>query len=216
MLNAPRQSSSFTLAPEGTHIARCYQLLEVGTVDELYMGEPKHVSKIRLTFELPEETKEFKAGEGEKPIVISQEYTLSMAPLAKLRKLIEGMIGTSLSDAEANAFNVEDLVGMPCLVTIVHKTSAKGSDYAIIASTSALMKNQKAPAQVNPSRIATYEKWDQDFFASQPDFIKDKMKTSDEYKRKFEPMTEYDKKKLADAKKFVSDADSIDPDSIPF
>ena len=48
------------------------------------------------------------------------------------------------------------------------------------------MKNQKAPAQVNPSKILTYEKWEQTYFDSLPDFIKDEMKSSVEYKAKFE------------------------------
>lgn len=184
-LQAPKNTSNFTPAPQGTHMARCYQLLQIGTIPEEYMGEMKELPKIRLMFELPEETKVFKEGDEPKPIVISQEYTLSMGQKANLRKLIEGMIGTTLSDGEASAFDVESLIGMPCLLNIKHNTSKKGTIYSVIASASPLMKSQKAPEQVSASKVLTYDNFDQETFNALPDFIKEKMKISSEYKEKF-------------------------------
>lgn len=195
---SPKPETTFTLAPEGTHIARCVGFIHIGTNKDIWEGKPKEFNKIRLTFELPEETKVFKESEGPKPIVTSQEFTLSMGEKANLRKLVEGMVGTSLHDEEAFAFDVESLVGMPCLITIKHRTSKAGKARAEIASASKLMKNQTAPAQVNPSKILSFSAWNEELFNAQPEFIKEKIKSSKEYL----------------AMKGLNQ--DIDPESIPF
>lgn len=183
MLKATQSQSNRVHISEGTHIARCVSLIHVGTIPGEYMGEAKLFNKIRLTFEFPDELHTFKEGEDAKPIVLSQEYTLSMAPKSKLLPLVEGMIGTSLPEEEAYNFDHETLVGMECLVSIKHKTSKKGTVYPIIASTSRLMKGQTCKEAYNPYKILTYEKWDEAYFQSLPDFIKAAMMTSAEYKK---------------------------------
>ena len=90
-LVAPR-SQERILAPEGTHKARLVGLVQLGTVPVEWAGETKWLEKVRLTFELPEELHKFKEDETEKPVVISQEYTLSMGEKSNLRPVVEGII----------------------------------------------------------------------------------------------------------------------------
>lgn len=207
---APKSEKRFTLAPEGTHVARCVTFIHIGTNMDEYKGEPREFNKIRLTFELPNETKVFKEGEAAKPLVTSQEYTLSMAPKANLRKLVEGIIGTALQDAEAEAFDVESLVGMTCLIAIKHKTSGAGNTRAEIATAMPLLKGSVAPAQVNPSKILSYSNWSEELFEAQPDFIKDKIKTSNEYKAMKAG------KRTAAVANGEYPAEEINPEDIPF
>jgi hypothetical protein len=182
MLNAPKPDTQRTLIPAGTHIARCIGLIHIGNIPGEYMGEAKIFNKIRLTWELPEELKVFKEGEEAKPLVISQEYTLSMGNKSKLLPLVEGMIGTTLAEDEAYNFDHETLVGMPCLLSIAHKKSAKGTMYQVVSSASRLMKGQVCKEAFNSYNILTYSNWNQEYFDKLPDFIKDQMKTSKEYK----------------------------------
>ena len=70
--------SNYTLIPAGNHIARCYSMVELGTLTETILGQEKQVHKIRLTFELPDELRVFNPEKGEQPCVISKEFTLSM------------------------------------------------------------------------------------------------------------------------------------------
>lgn len=209
-LIAPKQKSTFTPAPAGTHIARCIRLIHIGTTMGEYMGQPQEQNKIRLSFELPEEKKVWKEGEEAKPFVTDQEYTLSMGEKANLRKLVEGMIGTTLHDGEANSFDLNQIVGMPCLITIKHKTSKAGNVRAEIAHASPLMKSQVCPPAFNPTVILTYEDWNQAVFDKLPDFLKEKMASSNEYKKKFGGMSEV----------FPSEAypggEKINTDDIPF
>lgn len=202
-LIAPKLESKgpkFTI-PVGTNMARCIGLVHIGTITESYPGkEPMQMNKIRLTFEFPAEMHVFKEGEEAKPLVLSGEYNLSMFKKSKLRPIVEGIIGTTLEDQEADGFNIEEVVGKSCLVNV--KMNKKGT-YPEIASTSPLMKGQIAPRPINKSKILTYEKWDQTYFDSLPDFIKDKMKKSKEFTAMKYPVD--------DGSVFPD----IDPDSIP-
>jgi len=214
---APKQASNYKMAPIGTHIARCYQFIHIGTNEDEYMGEKKDINKIRLTFELPEEKQVFREGDEPKPTVISQEYTFSMAPKANLRKLVEGIIGTTLADHEADSFDVDSIVGMPCLLNIVHKTSRTGKERAEIATASPLMKSMTAPVAFNPSKIMTYKNFDQEFFDKLPSFLKEKMTSSEEYYDMTHPMSAEEKAKLDSfhKQKPVTDND-ISAMDIPF
>ena len=187
------------LPPIGTHIATCYQFIHIGTNEDSFKGEPTLFNKIRLSFELPDEMRTF-GDKGEQLMSISQEYTLSMGKKANLRKLVEGIIGTALSDGEAYAFDVESLVGMSCLVTIIHKTSQAGNVRAEISTASPLMKSQKKPAQINPSKVLSYNNFDEAFFQSLPQFIKDKIVSSAEYQEMKNPstLTEEEKRHIKD------------------
>ena len=196
-LKAPQSNTPRILINEGTHIARCIELIHIGTVQGQYMGEQKIFNKIRLKFELPEETHVFKEGEEAKPLVISQEFTLSMGKKSNLRPIVEGIIGAGLTDEEAYNFDHEQLVGMACLVNIKHGKTAKGNEYAKIASTSGLMKGQSCKPPFNPMKILTYDKWDEEYFQKLPDFIKDTMKASAEYK-------------------ILKGTNEVDVDSVPF
>src|SRR3990167_7229745 len=201
---APKSEKIFVLAPAGTHMARCYYFLHIGTNLDQYMGEPKEFNKIRLTFELPEETKVFKEERGPEPIVISQEYTLSLGEKANLRKLVEGILGKTLTENEADTFDLESLVGEPCLLTIKHKTSKAGNERAEIASAAPLMKGQKCPKQVNASKILTYTNWSQELFETLPNFLKEKMKTSREHRE------------MITGEKVDVASDTVNPEDIPF
>ncbi len=180
---AQKSKINRVIAPEGTHHAICVGLVEVGTVDSEWQGETKNLHKIRLTFELPDELHDFN-GE-EKPLVVSQEYTLSMGEKANLRKLVEGIIGVAFHDEEAESFNIEELLGKNCLLAIKHKESKTGNKYVIISSASPLMKSMKDKKPFNPIKVLTYEKWDAEYYSSLPDFLKDAMKATPEYQKMF-------------------------------
>ena len=187
-LTAPRSNEfkpkNFELVPEGTHVARLYQILHIGTVEDEYMGEKKMVDKIRLTFELSNERKEFREGEGEKPFSISKEMTFSMNEKAWLRKIIEGMLGVALSDDEAYAFDLEDVSGKPCLISVVHKTTKGGNKIAVIQSAAKLPKGTKEPEAFNEARILDVNTVTDEDLEKLPGFLREKLYASAEWKKR--------------------------------
>ena len=117
-----------------------------------------------------------------------------MGKRSNLRPFVEGIIGTSLTDQEAYAFDVESLVGMTCLVTIAHKKSVDGErTYANIVSTSPLVKGMEAPEAVNDVVVQDVNQMSKEEIDALPDWLRDKMVISDEYKDRFDP-TEAERK----------------------
>jgi hypothetical protein len=174
--------SNYEPIAAGTYIARCYSMIHIGTVKESYMGEEKNVNKVRLTFELPTELKVFKEENGEQPQVISKEFTLSLAEKSNLRSFLNSWRGKALTDDECKSFDISVLAGKACTLSIIHKTSkVSGKTYADIGSIGGVMKGMEVPEIINPLLIFSVANFNQKYFDSFPEFIKDKISSSLEY-----------------------------------
>ena len=209
-MQAPRPDSP-PPAPAGNHIARLYSIINIGTIQEEWEGETKLVNKVRLTWELCNKKKVFKEGEDAKPFSVGADYTFTMGAKGNLRKIVEGMVG-KLSDPDANKLDIETLLGTACLLNVGNKIAKNGNEYAFVQGTSPLPEGIEAPAQVNPNFLLGYgETWDKEKFEKLPNFIKDKMMTSLQYKAQDLPTIQVDE---ATAPEYPT-AD-VDPDDIPF
>jgi len=176
-------STNFEPIPTGNYLARCYSMVHLGTIEENILGTLKSLNKVRITWELPTELKVFKEENGEQPMVISKEFTLSLHEKATLRSFLKNWRGKDFTDEEAKAFDIEKLVGAPCMLNVTHKTKKDGSGvYAEIGSVSTLPKGLTCPEQINESFIFTYDNFDEEKFNKLPDFMKNKMVNSVEYK----------------------------------
>lgn len=237
---APVPTKTYTLAPAGTHVARVYGFLNMGTRVQEYQGKLKDYpdTLISFTLELPNEMNEFEienkdTGEKEKvskPFVISREFTLSMGRKSNLRPFVEGIIGTSLTDEEAGNFDIETLVGMTCQATVAHKKSKDGTKtYANLISVAPLMKGIDVPDPINEPRIQDVKTMELDEINNLPQFLQDKIRESDEFKARFDPEEIERKKAIQDeinARTGQSDEDTrpapphtdeeINPEDIPF
>lgn len=172
----------------GTYPARCFSMIHIGTTEETIMGETKWLNKVRITWELPTETKVFNEEKGEQPYVISKEFTLSMNEKANLRKFLEGWRGKGFSEDEAKSFDITVLLGKPCMLSVIHKTSKKGNVFAEISSCSAMPKGFVCPPQVNDTLELNYtDHWSNIEFSKLPQFIKDKMVSSKEFQAMMNP-----------------------------
>jgi len=168
--------------PAGNYIARCYQMIEIGTVKETILGKDKISPKVRIGWELPTELKVFKEENGEQPCVISKEYTLSMAEKANLRIALKSWRGKDFTEDEAKSFDITKLLGVPCMINIIHKPSKDGLKiYEEISGITPLPKGIDCPPQFNKTLLLSYDSFDIDVFNKLPDFIRNKMMGSLEY-----------------------------------
>lgn len=187
MIEASSTSTDFKPVDAGTYVARCYSMVHIGTIETEYMGETKEQNKVRITWELPTELKVFKEEKGEQPQVVSKEFTLSMHEKSNLRKFLESWRGKGFTEEEAKKFDVTKLLGKSCMLSIIHKTSKQGKIYAEISSISTLPKGMTCPDQINNSFEFTFTPYDVSKFESLPDWLKDKIKQSKEYRAMNEP-----------------------------
>ena len=175
--------TSFEPIPSGSYAARCFSMVHMGTIEETILGTVKKLNKVRITWELPTELKVFKEENGEQPHVISKEFTLSLHEKATLRNFLKNWRGKDFTEEEAKSFDIEKLVGAPCMLNITHKQSKDGTKtYAEIGSVSTMPKGLICPPQINPSFVWTYDNFDVSKFGLLPDFLKNKMVNSEEYK----------------------------------
>lgn len=178
------QSTPRIPIPASMYVARCYGLIQIGRYMEYseFLKKDVYTNKIRLTWELPTLTKEFKEGEGEKPYSISKEFTMSLNEKGNLRPFLNSWRGRSFTEDELKGFDILAIVGAPCMLNIIHKKSKDGTKtYEEIATITPVMKGLEVPAAFMDKQILTYSNWNQTLFDALPDFIKDKMKKAEEY-----------------------------------
>lgn len=182
-INATSNSVTRELIPAGNYVARCYQMIEIGTVTEFVMGKQVIAKKVRIGWELPTELRTFREDRGEQPLAISKEYTLSMHEKSNLRKDLKSWRGKYFTEDEAKSFDITKLIGVGCMLNIIHKPSRSDPTriYEQIAGITAIPKGLKIPAQINPTFVLSYDAFNKEAFESLPDFIKTKMQGSLEY-----------------------------------
>jgi len=180
------------LIPAGNYVARCYKMIEIGTIPTEYLGETKMLHKVRIGWELPTELKVFNPEKGEQPCVIDKEYTLSLGEKANLRKDLQSWRGKAFTEQEAEAFDITKLLGVPCMLNIIHVQGKKDATktYQSIGSVSPMPKGLECPTQVNPTFVFDFENYSQEKFDTLPDFIKDTIKTSEEFKALTNPIAD--------------------------
>lgn len=171
------RGGDFAPAPEGNHVAICYGVVDLGTQQSTFAGETKSAPKVRLMFELCDEKME-----NGKPFSLSTTYTASLGDRSNLRKMLETWRGRKFTPDELGGFQLANVVGKPCQVTVVHKPSADGSKiYANIASVTGLPKGMKAPSQINPSVIFDLEDFNIEVYQSLPQYLKDTIAKAPEF-----------------------------------
>lgn len=117
----------------GTYPAVCYMMVDLGDQFSKTYNNTQH--KVQIGWELPTEKRE----DGS-PQFIYKRYTASLNSKAALRGDLEAWRGKAFTAEELKGFNLSNIVGAPCLLTIIHRDGTDGKTYANIASISGLPK----------------------------------------------------------------------------
>jgi len=169
----------FELAPAGTHLAVCYRVIDLGTQETSYNGQPKKQHKILLSWELPDE----KMADG-RPFTISQRYSWSMHEKAALRRDLESWRGKPFTDADfgEHGFDIRKIIGVGCLLNIIHQ-GKNGATYANIAAIMKPTKGTVVPPTVNPHAYLwiNTDRWDPEVFSKLSQSLQATIMKSPEY-----------------------------------
>jgi hypothetical protein len=176
------------LPEAGATVGVLYSLVDLGHQETNFDNQKKWTPKVRLTFELPDQTDEFEVVENgkttkvSKPMVVSIEQTRSLGEKASLRKLLEQWRGQTFTSKELQAFSLKNLLGKPAMLTLIHKTSQQGRQYCAIAGASKLPKGIKAPATTtNDQLYYEIEQGEAGQFNDMPDWLQEKIRASKEF-----------------------------------
>lgn len=169
-LMAKNSGGDFERAPAGNHIARCYMVCDLGMQESTFNGETKLKHKVRIGFELPNETME----DG-RPFSVSSHYTVSLHENAALRKDLISWRGRDFTPEESDGFDVMNVLGAPCMLNVIHKQEGDRT-YVNIGGITPMPKGMDCPAAVNQPVRFTMEDADwQEVFATLPEWLQDKI-----------------------------------------
>jgi len=183
MLVAKNEGSERILIPAGTHVARCYGMIDLGTQYSEKFGNWSH--KIQVQFELCNELMD----DG-RPLAISKKYTLSLNDKASLRKDLESWLGRGITEKEEKAgFALGSMLGAPCLLSVIHAESG-GKTYANVAGVMSVPKGTTVPEQSNPMISYDVENGKDVVWEKLPEWIRTMIEQSKEFKDGDEPTPE--------------------------
>jgi len=89
--------------------------------------------------------------------VISKTYTASLNEKATLSKDLESWRGRAFTAEERAGFDLETVIGKPCTLNLIEKTTQKGKVMVVIGS---ILPHLKDSAKLTPQNPPTYmPKW---------------------------------------------------------
>lgn len=174
-------AANYDPIPEGTHLAVCNMLVDIGIqFNERFNNRNE---KVIIGWELPDVKLELSDGPHSRSI--TQEYTSSINDGSNLRNDLAAWRGRDFTPAELEAFNLRNIIGTSCLVSVVHKTG-NGRTYANVQNIMAL------PKGMNPGQL-TVPPVEFDFdlnplsdIEKLPKWIQEKIKKSETYQKKIQ------------------------------
>lgn len=172
----PKAHTDFEPAPPGSWPARCYRVIELGTIREEYQGESKVQHKVLLGWELP--TKLMQDG---RPMMVSRIFTASLHPKGNLRPFLVNWRGREFTADEERTFSLEKLAGQPCTLMVVEKARRDGSMRSV--ANTAFPPQGEVPPAMNPVEVFDWENPDLSLLEALSPGVQAMVRSSQEYAR---------------------------------
>ena len=145
--------AGFEPVPPGTYPAVCYMMVGIGEqFSERFQNSSK---QLIIGWQIPGETIEID-GE-EKPRIVTKQYTASLNTKANLRSDLIAWRGRDFTEEELNGFDIRKIVGAPCMLSVINKTSSNGKVFANVAGVLALPKGMPKPELSSPKDVVIYD-----------------------------------------------------------
>ena len=139
----------FKPVPQGTHIARCVTVVDLG-VQQTPWGSKEQVY---LGFEVPSFRVEWEKDDQklQGPGLVGATWTLNLYEEANLGKNLISWRGKPFTKEEKAGFDLFKLLGVPCMLSLVHNKATNGNTYANIASIMGCPPGTEIPKQETES-----------------------------------------------------------------
>jgi hypothetical protein len=141
-----KAGGNYIPAPAGTHAAVCVDVIDLGVIEVTYMNKTHRQHKIVIAWQIDENL------DDGKPFLVRRRYTCSLHEKATLRRDLESWRGQGFTDKELQSFDLEALIGTPCLLNIIHETR-NGSIFANVAGVMKLPRGMTAPVPRDYTRV---------------------------------------------------------------
>lgn len=177
----------FEIIPEDTYTAICCEVIDLGLQENKTYDKVQ--PKVLIGWELPELQVEIN---GEmKPRIFTKQYTNSLNDKATLRKDLVAWRGKQFTEEELKGFDVSKLLGVPCLLQIVHSKSGDRT-YANLGGITKLPKGMPQPTPQTDKIRFDIDESPLSMIEELPSWIQDIIKESIEYKKRTGSFEELD------------------------
>lgn len=164
----------FEIVPEGTYIARCYRVVDLGTQVSEFQGERKEQPKVLIGWELLDDEVKMKDG---RPFSTQKRYTASLHEKSQLRKDLQNWRGKRFTPEELEGFDLKNVLGTYCQMQITH-VQKNDRTYDTV---DAIMATKEKPAGVNDLIHYDIHEPDAEVFNSFSDKLRETIAQSPEY-----------------------------------
>lgn len=171
-------SSNIPLLPEDVYPAVCNMLVDLGEQYSEKFGNTAR--KVLISWELPGE----KLDNGETRR-LSNTYTASLNSKGNLRKDLISWRGRDFTVDELKKFDLRNIVGAPCMLSVIHKVGQDGNKRAVIGGIMKLPKGMPLPALSNGFTIFDIDEPDpEEKMKDLPEWIQNRIMESETWKER--------------------------------
>jgi len=155
-------------------------VVDLGMQKTEWKGVESLKHQVYIRWETPQERIEYeKDGEPvEGPLCIGKTYTVSLGDKANLRKDLEGWRGRAFTADELNGFDLFNVLGVACQVTVTHRQAQNGKTYANVTGVTGIPKGMEHPKAENP--LIKYTSDEADQFDALPKWLQEKVSGPDD------------------------------------
>lgn len=179
-LIAKEGGMSLPLIPAELHQAVCYAVYDIGSHHNEKFDKTTH--QCVILWEIPGVRLEIEK-EGCKvdvPRIMSKKYTISLGERANLRKDLKAWRGRDFTPEELKAFDLKNLLGVNCMIQVVHN-SKDGKTYSNIGALIPLIKG--FPSKKPEAEVQFFSMGESlEIPSYTPKWIKEIIESSNEYK----------------------------------
>lgn len=179
MLTATSEGTTRELIPAGMHTAVCYGVVDLGVRKSEFNGKEKWQRKVMILWELPDEIAETENGPA--PRTMSKQFNLSLHEKSALYQMLSAWRNKAFTEEELAGFDLRQIIGQGCQLSVSHETSSKGKTYAAVKAVVGLPKGMPVP---EPTHCLIFDLDDENAladFAQLPEWLQDRIKESQTY-----------------------------------
>lgn len=179
---------NFERCPVGSHLARCYRIIGLGTQRSEYKGQVKFLPKVMLGWEvhaIDEDGKPLNMADG-RPFGIFKNYTLSWSEKATLRLDLQSWRGKPFTPEEMRRFDLANIMDKWCMINVVEREGQNGNLYSNVSGVMPVPANLKQlglPASVNQNEMFNILEPNMEMFNGFSDNLKKKIEASPEWQK---------------------------------
>ena len=141
--NVKNETTSYERCDGGVYSARCVQVVDLGTHNNVWQGETKQKREVFVVWELSELMQDGR------PFTVNWRGTLSMNEKGKLYQMLTSWRGRPFTSDELRSFELKNILDKCCMINITKEVSKAGKEYNKVISVMPLPKGMACPDRYN-------------------------------------------------------------------